>query len=75
MSQLDRNLSHVRRIKQLIHNLRMKVPTGIRSVDDANDKRRKYLEEILIDEEKIVAKLREEQKLEREDFIAMLGDL
>jgi hypothetical protein len=40
-------LEQIKQLEQSIHNLRMRFPIGIRSIDDAHDEKLKRLEDML----------------------------
>lgn len=47
MSKSTSKLAQIKQLKQSIHNLRMRWPIGIRSIDDEHDQTLKRLEALL----------------------------
>ena len=50
MNRRPRRLAWINQLKQNIHNLRMRCPIGIRSIDDEYDEKLKRLEALLEEE-------------------------
>lgn len=50
VSKSNSKLAQINQLKQSIHNLKMRWPIGIRSIDDEHDQKLKRLEDLLKEE-------------------------